>query len=55
LGVKEARFQSLLAQALREDDFDVVVESYLSRDSKKKFFLRVIYMPGIVAQKKAIG
>lgn len=38
LGAKEARFQSLLAQTLRENAFDVVVESYLNKDSKKKYF-----------------
>jgi hypothetical protein len=38
LGLKEARFQSLLAQVLRENNFGVVVESYLSKDSKKKFY-----------------
>jgi len=37
LGLKEARFQFLLAQVLRENHFDVVVESYLSKDSKKKY------------------
>lgn len=38
LGLKEARFQFLLAQVLRENYFNVVVESYLSKDPKRKFY-----------------